>query len=313
MTSEMLKELLKLYPKVKIPIESLTEFYVDTLIKHKSFSWLKTKIAEIERFYEVDKLDLTKYKFDISKQILDYFNQDMIYCKGKTYIDALNEAEVPNFIYNKKTFNDYKQDRFYISIDLAEANFNVFKKYSKLWIWSKNYYLVEDALKTWSRMLWEKWEVPPVLNESKSFRQFVLGNTNPKKIAKLQEYEMSKIVTKLLDGVVNESNIVATSSDEIIIELPNNFSKEVINHIISLQFDMPVKYTIFKMNGVKNLGEHVKIKTIYDNDLNEINKELFGVSGTRFFMHFRTLILNEELHENDLLYMNDGFKSKWII
>lgn len=333
MNSHVLKELLKLYPKVKVPVDSLAEFYIDTLSQHKTYDWLKPKIKQLEECYEKNG-DITKYKFGVSDKLLSFFKGEteetkFISSTIPNFVSNLNNFVLPAFEYEKKSFADFNDKNIYISIDLSEANYSVFKKYSGLSDWFNESTSTEEySKKTWHWFLNKFWHVDVALSESKSFRQFVLGNTNPKRLARLQEYEMSLIVDSLRTALV-ENDIVSKTSDEIIVEIVNDEAGEKINLTLKeenykkiddiiyvlerMPTLLPTKRTIYKMNGVRNFGEHVRIKTVYDNSLNESYKELFGVVGTRFFMHFRTLLLQEELHENDLLYMNNNYKSKWLI
>ena len=63
-----------------------------------------------------------------------------------------------------------------------------------------------------------------------------------------------------------------------------------------------------------NFGDSILIKKIYDKKLNTIKAELFGCPGNRFFIHYKTLVLNEELNDLDLLFEPEpGKLAKWII
>lgn len=319
--SHVLKELLKLYPKIKAPIESKADFYIETLSKHESYKWLYPTINKLNDCYNKHG-NITDYKFDILNKLVSFFQDNK-------FTETVNNYKLPEFVYDKKNFANYNSHNIYISIDLTEANYSVFKKYSGLNKW------FEESTGT-ATLSNEKWysflkfilKVDDAVAESKSFRQFVLGNVSPKKIAKLQEYEMFNIVNNF-KTILQDSEIVGTSSDEIIVELIDNGNKhymnltikddhykkldEVIFLIKNLNNSIPVKHVIYKMDGVKNLNEFVKVKTIYDDHLNKQSEELFGVDGNRFFMHFRTLILKEELHENDLLYTHNNYLAKWVI
>ena len=63
-----------------------------------------------------------------------------------------------------------------------------------------------------------------------------------------------------------------------------------------------------------NYNDHVRIDTVFDTDsLLGKYSELKGVNGNRFFLHFKTLILKEELDERDFLFLNDKHTAKWVI
>jgi hypothetical protein len=243
-------------------------------------------------------------------KILEWFN-------NTGWIKKLNDID-PNILFKnsdfkRKEFNDFKEGKIYISVDLVEANWSVLKKYV----------IGEDILETmnWYEYTTSRFQLHPAVAHSKSFRQYILGNTNPKRLNRLTELAMQKIINTIKEQIP-ESNIVSINSDEIImeedfllIELPENTNLvDIIKILDTLNLDLETRIKIYTMSEYKNHGELVRVKNFYNYQMYPSHKELFAVVGTRFYIHYKNLILGEkELDERDLLYMNGGFESKWII
>jgi hypothetical protein len=103
--------------------------------------------------------------------------------KLKEYIinsEAYNSVQ--EFDYSKvefRTKNDINkfEDEILLSIDFSQANFNTVKSFD-----SK---IKSEFNGSWEELC-EYLDIHPTLAYSKSFRQIVFGNTNPKRLQKIQ-------------------------------------------------------------------------------------------------------------------------------
>ena len=291
-------ELQKLYPDFKIPYEKLADYYISLLIPYSE----RLQI-QFHDFSDLKKEhpDCVRYKFQKFDEILAYFktnNWDL------NSIDK--DASMLNAGYSTKEFGDYKPDKFYLSIDLKEANWQSFK-----------YGLGLTHLPDFETWTCRTFDLHPAIARSKSFRQYIFGNTNPKRLQRIQESIM-KMVYEGLE--IWQQNVVSKKSDELLLEfdtltsVDNFFNIFFLNLPFHRESKFEFKYTWFMVTEHQNFDEFVRIKEKYTNEsysqLQE--RQLMAVPGNRFFMHYKTLILKQELCEWDTLFVVDKKLATWI-
>ena len=275
---------------IKIPIYKHADYYIDTLKKSAQFKDIDSHIEMFKEYEEYVVANDRTVKYDKVKNITDILS--MFHNTG--LVQKLTEWTLPiKSTFKKKGF-DPENGKLYLSVDVNEANWTVMKHYLGL-----------DYPK------WEEYILPhthPTLAKSKTFRQYVLGNTSPKKFASMQRDITSKHLYMLPLHTAN--SVVMVSEDEIIFEIEKITEVE---RILSLEWLVPVKGKIFKTNFHTNYNEHVRLDTVYDNSGTKLYKELKAVNGNRFFLHFKSLVLEEEIDDRDLLFLNDKHEAKWVI
>jgi hypothetical protein len=276
-------ELQKLYPDFKIPYEKEAPYYIELLLKNDSS--LQQKYNDFFAL-EMAEGDPIRYKFKKFDEIIAYF---------KTMNWDLNSIPFDHPILNPgyatKEFSNYKPDKFYVSVDLKEANWESFK----------------FGLGIEDKSDFEKWSIKTfdlhhAIARSKSFRQFLFGNTNPKRLQRIQESMMKEIITIFND----DTRIVGKKSDELVFE----FDNENYNLVQAMRIIHQIKITHFTVSEHTNLNEFVRVKTIF---LPTQEKKLMAVPGNRFFLHYKTLILNEGLDERDTYFINERNLAKWVL
>jgi hypothetical protein len=291
-------ELQKLYPEFKIPYEKEWMYYVATLIQNDPL--LEQKFNDVRDLINVE-VDIVKYKFKKYNEILEYFK------KGTWDLNDIDPKD-PMFLsaYTEQDFNNYKPGKYYFSIDLREANWQAFK-----------YAFGLTSLTDFEEFSINTFNLHPAIAKSKSFRQFLFGNTNPKRLQQIQKRMMLEIYKSLPDEL--KDKIVGKKSDELLFESedssifePPEYSHYVKMHNLGIQ----TRVTFFMIEEHTNFGEFVRIKKEFQNWNYEIadKRKLMGVPGNRFYIHYKTLILNGELDERDLYFMGDNKNlAKWII
>ena len=286
------KELEKLYPELKVPYEKETEYYLKTL--EDSGVDIKTIIDNVKDFnatmLSAEYASLTKYKYKKLDELVAFI-------KEKYSLQGLQSVQ---HNYDEKEFNDYKPNKHYYSIDLRQANFASLKDTFLNEIKSTNW---EDWLKE------EGIELHPIVSNSKSFRQIVFGNTNPKFLQSVQKRMMANLIGHLRENFLSSfmESLVGKKSDELIFELDElllDSEYEVLKNLVGSKF----KITLFTITDHKNYGDGVRIK-----HFNSKPDKLMGVSGNRFYLHLKTLILKQELDERDLYFVQDKNLAKWVL
>lgn len=268
------------------------------------------KISEIEKLYgyRIPHIEHYKYYLELlsktDEKVLININNLADYEQRCDYDVKSAKHKVSNFLIEhfKELFNNYKsaplQVQFeeknctyldghrYVSIDISEANFTVAKKYHGL------------ELPKWERYLTENLGVDISLAASKNLRQYVLGYVLGKRIV---SYEKVEVHNKL--KTIDPKLVVGVNSDEIILDITDyhNYDYKSLN-------DGFWKATMFVMNTTSNYGEHIYYKTFDDG-----SKKLYAANGNDFYIHYKTLILNEPLDVLDTILKQDGMYFERVI
>ena len=305
-------EFTKLF-KVNIPYKPEWEYYVSTLQLSNEYKGLSDLVEDFSRFEEwVENQgysSIRSYKMKCLDQLVDHVKNTLAY-------QDFEDVDYSNFKFrtldNMKgwSYDQSKSDNpdYLLSFDLSSANFNTIKEFD------------------WDNSLGDNWEglcekffVHKTLVRSKSFRQVVFGNLNPKRNGKLQLMKILSVVDHL-EKIGYGDKVVSINNDEVCISLPvelveGHGFQDVIDEDFGLRslLNVPTKATVY---AVKWMGSGIFKKVILFQD--GLDKEdryttLSGVPGNKFYRYFKTEILNQEIDERDLYFVNDGDLAKWIL
>jgi len=308
--------------KVNIPVNEDFDYYVSTLKRSYEYSPYFKLDEDIRTFIELEEFvskngfeSVSKYKMQELDRIVEFLQNTKAY-------KSLMESELPKEkLYTKDLFNQVEEHEVLLSLDFQSANFNILKTFDSI----DN----PEFPESWNALC-KQLNVNECLARSKSFRQIVFGNTNPKRLQTFQHKNMIKIVEHLRGIGYKEDDFVFISHDEIVLRTPktSHVMKLTDNmDIISLAANcMPLRASIFSMQKIK---KNVFIKTVLSightdgnglgfvsNDkyyFKEEYKALHGVPGHKFYMYFKQYILNETPEDRDLVYFNDGELCRWVV
>jgi hypothetical protein len=271
-----IKEFCKLY-KVHIPYEPEFNYYVGTLMKSKEYKDLFDRIAEF-RDLEKDGKSVKEYKFKKIDEMVAFIESSKAY-------NWLMSHDL-NHKFEHKNIDWDKAPKKVVSFNIKQANFTALK-----------YADADNELgNTWEEFC-AKFDLHPALVNSKAFRQFVFGNTNPKRLQKVQQSFTLKLKELLLEGLLDgdESKILFVSCDEIIIEeVPGIYQ-------VSDKF----RITHYE---VTPLGGGMLLKS-FPNKM----KQLHSVPSNKYFKMFKKHVLGESVEEKDLYFTVDGELARWVI
>lgn len=302
-------EFSKLY-KINVPVNKHFDYYIDTLVKSKEYTHI---LAVIQDFVDLENYakamgysSAKSYKLDYAlPKILKYLEET------KTYDVIQNYNFSDSHLITKDEFKKSVNDSYwYLSFDIIKANYSAFKMLDE-----------NDELKgSWDELC-EFLDIHPTLAKSKSFRQVVFGNTNPKRLQKLQHLQINSAIEYFKLKGLSEDNICFVSADEFVLKfrqddkndvwLTNNYSSQ---HILSeLSSVVPFRVTIYELDKIT---KYISLKTIYtktETGIIPAYKTLFGAPGNKFYKYFKKYILKEVLDDRDLFFMNDGEIAKWAV
>lgn len=297
---------------LKVPIKKNFQYYVDTLMKNPFYAGLGKLIDEYVQYEEdVEALgydNATSYKLDYAlPKLKDYIINTEAY-------NNLVERDFRGVDLRRKNKLSLADNTLLLSVDFTSANFNSLKTYD-----SKG-----EIFDSWEELCLAM-EIHPFLARSKSFRQYVFGNTNPKRLEKTQHENIVKIVNCLVEDYYwKEVDIVFISHDEFIVRVGRDYSdivarlsvilNDVAQAASNVDVKMPTHYKIFQNDPIKGGSKGMSVQTIYQikgNQLTEQYKKLFKAPKNKFYKYFKTHILEEELDRRDLEFMNEGEIAVW--
>ena len=312
-----IEEFQKLF-KVNFPVVEHHQYYTDTLMKSPFYAGLGKLVEEYELYElfteEEGYKSARAYKLDYAlPRLKDYI-------VGTQAYENMIERDFGDLNLRTKDNLRNNDNMYLLSLDFTAANYNSLKTYDS-----------EQQLSTSWEELCISLDIHPTLSKSKSFRQYVFGNTNPKRLQKTQNKNIVSIVDKLIERneTIEEEHFVFISHDEFIIKIqPSDRDGFSVNSRIKcvlmdtpivckeLGIKMPTHYKVFKNEPI---GAGMCVQTIYNaygsvmEDLKEKHKILFKVPGNKFYKYFKTHILEEELDKRDLMFMSDGEIAVWKV
>lgn len=273
-----IKGFIKLFD-LNIPSIDDFDYYIHQLSKTPKFENIYQLIDMYEKI-EDDIIDINGFKMDKSKEVIDFIKSTV------AYTDMCYDHNLLDLPTNKSF--QYEENKIYLSVDIISANWNSIKKYD-----------YHNELGESYKDLLSKFDMPIIFSESKYLRQFIFGNVNPKKQQKVQR----NIIQNIIRDYTNLT-IECVKNDEVVFSL-NDFSDSL--DILSTIDNNKFKTKIFKISRV----EDFRINHYFDNEGNELNKEMFGVNGQEFYLKLKQYITNEELDIKDLVFIQNGKKAVW--
>ena len=314
-----IKEFSKLF-KVNVPIAEHFDYYLSTLNKSKEFSKLNYHVAEfinLEKLIEAEGFtSIGNYKMDYAlKKLIGHFENTKAYKK-------FQEFDYSEVSFRTKDELKKNQDEVLISFDLNSANFNALKAFDDV----DN----SEIAQSWEHQCGDL-NIIHGLAISKSFRQLIFGNLNPRRNQKIHHMFIMHFVEMLKKGGYTEDDIVSISHDEVIVKkvvgkfgnrgsnLTNEFNVGELLRV-DHQVKIPFSTTTFSVKKIKD--EKFFVRTIYKSSnygfagilLEEDFKQLWSIPGNKFYMFFRKLILDCDVYdERDLLFISDGMLAKWMV
>jgi len=320
-----IEEFTKLF-KVTIPVESEFEYYIDTLKQSKEYSNKLT--ANLSLYLSLEEfVEKNGYKSvrEYKKKCLDTLKDYIL--STNAYANLLSAPLPTQKLETKTLINSVEPHQYLVSLDFKSANYSALKMFQNPG---------EDELGTDWEDLCSRFNIHECLVKSKSFRQIVFGNTNPKRLQTFQHVQTLKLVEHLKKELnFVEEDFVFISHDEVILKVEKastvqNKLKINLDKMLDNVIKMPLGLTIFTLEKIK---KDTFVKTIYHLDIftpsigsrgfidtaagrwvfEEDYKTLHGIASHKFYMYFKKHILAKPIDERDLMFKIDGELAKWII
>lgn len=271
---------------IAVPDYDHFDYYIDQLSKLSKYADIKSLITLYEKA-EDEIGNLYEYRIKKSTEIIEFLQTTRAY----------NDLSLDNLIKDYPTSKSFQYDdsKKYISIDMRKANWTVIKSYDPPFI--------NELPDTYEDLL-NKFEMPEVFKRSKSLRQYIFGNINPRKQGKAQRVVIQELIDNL--SIFGGINIECIKNDEVIYSYSD--IKYLSDIICKIDLDK-FKIKLFKTEKV----EDFRIDFTMDNLENIISKEMVGCNGNRFFLLLKKYIFNEDVDVRDLYFRVDGNIAIWKI
>jgi hypothetical protein len=300
MKKSTIAEFERLY-NINIPVHSEFEYYKNLLLKSKEYDYLPEAIARMEKYEKFIVGDVKDFKIKAMNQLIDYISKTEAYKSFQEY----DLQSLPKFESKDKRsfhFTNNNTTNYFLSIDLVSANYSILQ-----YFFDRKNELAYD----W-RELCAVQEIPLVFSHSKSFRQYVFGNLNPKRSQTIQQSVITGFVHKLGEIIDDDVQIIYVSHDEIMLSCSNSNSKHLAAQVIGnvLKSKLPIKYTFFTVDHVKNKSKII-VKNILDENDNLKYSSVFNVPGNEFFWYYKKYILKEPIEIRDLYFQVNNRLAIW--
>lgn len=212
-------------------------------------------------------------------------------CKNYAFKDPGLSTAYKNDIYKEPCVGKY-----FISIDLKAANFQMFRKFNPALIQNAKTY--DEFISNFTDMEYFK--------RSKYTRQVIFGNLNPKRQTTMEKYYTYQILKWLLEDInLPESRIAVFTHDEIVLTAEGFISdneRERCKTKIKEILDLDVSVESFRLVAV----EEAFVKEKSDGTVAFKN-----APGVRFPQIYKAYY-NMPLNENDKVFFYEGRLAKFI-
>ena len=255
----------------KLPVRSYLHYYIPYL---KEFYPEVNDIVTLAENYEgILAEDKHKYIAQLVKVLI-----------SKGYIDKLNTIEMPKYELENKEIDLPNGE--YVSLDVKQGNWTVLK-------------LVNSLTQSFDEFCIEQ-NIPEIFYKSKSFRQHVMGNTNPKRLLKLQKSIISDWYNSLKKDSIEPLII---RNDELIYDAKLLESVE-----ISDSTDKCMNLKRFSLENIESHKDKFQLEVNLDTNIQKIK----NCNGNRWWIYFKELIKNEMPTAMDHCFYVDGHIAKWM-
>lgn len=205
----------------------------------------------------------------------------------------MKRFETSSALKKGNVFSEANVDKTFTSIDLVKANFQSLRYVDTNIVCNKDTY--EELARLFT-------DIPHFI-KSKKIRQVIFGNLCPQRQQTVQKYLISIIQAALIEGGIDTNNIIASSSDEIVVlgeTVDLGFLPKSINVKVS-KFKLEQLGTEkFKFLVKKDLVTHeAKIKGVNSAYIPEVLKFQMGVKAIdwdrMFYLDGRLCFFQESL------------------
>ena len=271
--------------------------YYNTWTKWCTFIYELSKYKNEQEYFE-------EYK-RVKEAAMDFIKNSEGYKDFIDEDDNLFSLSHDLHITSNSIYHPSNDGRIFISIDMKQAN------YSAL-----NYFDSDKTIfdgKSWEDFL-RKFTDNEHIIKSKYIRQVILGNCNPKRQITYEKYLMGLVLNILLHNedmfTIPKENIISFGNDDITIDVTDNldiyYLYKNIKSVCERILFVPLEVEMFKLIKIKGTDGYIR-----EPIMSETKRKIKGVDANMIHFVIRKLN-NEEINEDDLVFVHDDRLAKWI-
>lgn len=303
--------------RVKVPLESQFDYYINLLSRSREYNWLPQAVNQFAR-YEEECGQITpgstkmQWVLRLKEELLNsepYRN----YCRERP----------PREMSTVQRLSDHKE-HFLFRVDIRAAN------YSLLRIFDPGGRTLGDS---WEAFL-AKRKAPEVLHGAKTFRQLIFGYLDSKGFQRHQLVYLDALFRMSGRAGFRGKDLLVLNGDELILDGGPDPAVAVqrfteLTHWCDLAEsadsakDIPPLYrgrlklsvSLLRMRNLPDLKNAYCVTNygVEGGELKENFKTLHGVPGSLFYRLFREVILNETPQPKDLLFSSENRLARWLL
>lgn len=274
------------------------EYFID--LYDEAFN-TKTKLATFKTI--VDRFDeegeVLDYLQSVTNSIIANIQEKDSY---KNFLNTnMNKFAIKSKYPSSSIFKECHTGKELISIDLSKANFQAMNFFDKNILESKTY-----------KEFVQKYTNEEYIINSKYIRQVIFGNLNSKRLGTIEKYMIYQIVEKLEEL---DLTILLVTDDEIVLEGNIDIYNKIVDMVSNMDIQVAIELFVLKTLRQPN-GQPFKSDKFYVKDFITFTDEknlMFEIKATdaTFYPQFFKLLTNQEINENDLVFINDGFVASY--
>lgn len=241
--------------------------YFMSLYNEDFATWDKQKMLEetiskypsqdafLEDYYKIrDNIVQTIKETDAFLDFINSQNPDFVNVKGMPAPTFGGLTEVCGVTFTKKSdvYQIPNDGKYFLSIDLRKANFQVLKNYNKDIVLGADTY--EDMIAKFTDLEYIK--------SSKYIREVIFGCLNPARQVQMQKHFMKKIIQYLIEsGKKTATDFLVFTNDEVVLAengLIDPLECEALKQEIKEKLDLDVSVESFKLVAIGGKEYYVK-------------------------------------------------------
>jgi hypothetical protein len=280
----------------------------------------QTLISDIDFYYKGNENLFLEDYYACRDKIITSIEE--LQCYKEFISDKSMEKYSTSAEFNKipktSVYNQDNGGKYFLSIDLEQANFQALKYYNPELINNTDNY--EDFIKS---HLGDNLLLLSYFNQSKYTRQVIFGKLNMSRNVIIQNYLLYRIWNVIQNYISDNSNVRVHSKqlDELILELnfentgdTKQFVKDFYNNIKKLlDNNIQIHFELYQLKNHKFETSSENNLMIYEKDIQIAgnNDKIYGIHNeigkikscpTTYFPQVYKLITNQKLCENDLVF-----------
>jgi hypothetical protein len=283
-------------PHFSLALELYEEDF-SAISKYEEFLHTLEVIGNEESFVKESEL--------LTNGLIDRISENEKYKEFNTLKNKEMSEEIQKLKANHKFSKFYHTDNVdkkYLSVDMKQANFNVFKS---LGIFDSSYDNYADLIASQTKYKY--------FAQSKYTRQVIFGHLNPKRARMYMEYTMLKLLDSFSEDI--QSKLFAFNTDEIIFQVDSEEEAERITDLLYTDKEFkfvlngntfPLNISVFDLYVIKDKKE----KTYFYKDYG-YKTELKGVPKMFYIQYYKHLN-GIKIEDTDLAFYYEGEMAKFI-